>query len=163
MRHMVMAALLAMSLLISSCNTTQSPANPQPNATAAASVDVNQAPSDSQAGNISGKLIYIKEDGSRIPFNNADLYLGELIGNEQNPQAMASMSRQTAPKSNTDANGNFIFQNVKPGNYTLWIDTPRGAIMLNAPTDGKNFVFQSTAGKVTNLGDLPYNLPFPPQ
>ena len=143
--------------LLSACAPAAAPVN-----TAATSAPAAVAgPSSASVGNISGRLLQLKQ-GSTQPFKDAPLYLGGLVKSDKGVESMGSMSRQTAPKTTADDQGNFVFKDVPPGRYTLWLDTPRGAIMLNDPKSGSNFIIDLQGGQVKSLGELSYDLPFSP-
>ncbi|MBC8163216.1 MAG: hypothetical protein H7Z42_18565 [Roseiflexaceae bacterium] len=118
------------------------------------------APSSDTVGNVAGTLLRIK-DGKNEAFVGIPLYLGDLVASTEGVEGISSLSRETAPKTYTEDSGAFVFADVPVGRYTLWLDTPRGPVMLNEPTTGGDLIITVDGGKISTLGSLPYDIPFP--
>lgn len=115
------------------------------------------APAEGTA-NIGGTLLRITPDGNH-PIEGAVLYLGEIALNSEGERAVAGFFEQSSPRTGTNAAGQFIFENVEPGEYTLFYWTPSGSVLLLDPETQGDLIFTVEAGDALNLGELPYDLP----
>lgn len=154
-----LAPIIAITLASCANQTPEVTSNTATVQTTVASQSLADAqPSSSQVGVVTGTIIGIREDGKKKGIANAPLYLGDLLKNDQGVEMMGSLDKGTAPKVTADAQGNFIFADVPPGRYSFWLDTPQGALMLNAPNGKDNLIVEVTGGKKAELGDLVFEL-----
>lgn len=116
-------------------------------------------PASTDVGTVTGILLKVQQDGGTKPFAGLPVYLGSILKSEQGKEGLVELDKAKAPHATVDAQGNFVFTDVKPGRYGLMIDTPRGAVLLNDPSNGGNFIVQVDGGKVQNLGELKYDIP----
>lgn len=116
-------------------------------------------PSSSDLGTVTGILIL---DGDQEkPVTGAILYLGEILRLDDGTPASASLDKQTAPVTQTNAAGQFIFGDVPAGQYTLLLDLVSSTFLLYSPT-GSDLLIQVKGGQVVDLGELRYSdLPVP--
>lgn len=115
-------------------------------------------PSSDQVGVVTGKLLRLEQgssEGSPFP---ADLYLGKVLSSSQGEAGLVELDQSTAPKALIDGQGTFVFNDVPTGNYGLMLNTPRGAVLLNKPSDASAMVVEVKGGQVTDLGELKYDL-----
>lgn len=120
---------------------------------------VAPTPASSDVGTVTGKILKIQTDGGTKPFTGLPVYLGSVLKSEQGKEGLVELDKAKAPHATVDAQGNFVFTDVKPGRYGLMMDTPRGAILLNDPSSGGNFIIEADGGKVKDLGELKYDIP----
>jgi hypothetical protein len=91
------------------------------------------------------------------PVGGAILYLGEVHFDDQGTPLVAGLDKQTAPKTQTDPAGRFVFTDAAPGTYTLIFDLIYEAVLLNDPVTGGDMLIEIEAGKTLDLGDLVYS------
>lgn len=121
-------------------------------------VDV-PAPSSANVGTVTGVLI-LAGDPER-PVSEAILYLGEIITLADGQPALAALDKQAAPVTQSNGTGQFIFEDVPLGEYTLILDLIASTFVLNQPQGG-DFIIQVGGGEITDLGVLRYSdLPIP--
>jgi hypothetical protein len=116
-------------------------------------------PSSADVGVATGKLIRITESGEREPLAGYNLYLGNILENNQGNESLVELDRGTAPKAQLNALGEFVFVDVPPGRYGLMLDLVRGAALLNDPDDGTDLIVEIQGGQVLDLGEMAYPLP----
>lgn len=117
---------------------------------------VAPTPSTTSTGNIAGRIVGRNQVGEPAPITGFALYLGNLLKSDQGFEGLVSVDRDSSPKAQPDGAGNFAFVDVPPGRYGLMVDTPRGAVLLNNPGDGGNFIVEVTGGQLLELGELDY-------
>lgn len=117
------------------------------------------APSSESVGTVTGVLVLAGDPDRVVP--EAILYLGEIITVADGQPALAALDKQTAPVTQTTLAGQFIFEDVPPGEYTLILDLIASTFVLNQPQDG-DLIIQVNGGEITDLGELRYSdLPIP--
>lgn len=148
---------------VTSVPAAQSPAGSS-NTTASAITTLQpaivQTPASDQVGTVTGRLTRLQSKAPPEPLAGAPLYLGTILKNPDGQDRMVELSRDTAPKTNTDAEGRFVFTDVKPGRYGLMLDAPFGTLLLNHPQNGGDLVLDVAGGKVLDIGDLEYLLDY---
>lgn len=120
-------------------------------------------PVSATAGTVSGQLLKLEDNSATRPFSGMPLFLGKIITSDQGVDGLVELRKNIAPKTVTDAQGNFAFTDVEPGKYGLMMDTPQGAILLNKPSVGTNFIIEVKGGEINNVGELPYDIGLEPQ
>jgi hypothetical protein len=85
------------------------------------------------------------------------LYLGEIIRDTTGKESLAGFDRVTSPRTTTDNQGHFVFANVRPGRYGLFLDTVVRAFLLLKPDSEDALIIEVSAGKETNLDTLLYD------
>jgi hypothetical protein len=116
------------------------------------------APASDQVGVVTGK-IFRRDTGSteNKPFA-AELFLGKVLSSTQGEEGLVELDTNTSPKAQLDAQGVFVFTDVPPGKYGLFLNTPQGALLLNQPADGSAMVVEVTGGQTVDMGELSYEL-----
>jgi hypothetical protein len=92
------------------------------------------------------------------PAGGVWLYLGEVIGPEDNPQVVFDIGRARVTISNGD--GLFYFRDVPPGKYAIVLWTPAISFLLNQPNSELTLLFSLDAGEVKVLPDLISPIPY---
>ena len=95
------------------------------------------------------------------PIAEEILYLGGIVYQNGQP-AMGSLDKQNAPVDQVSYAGQFIIEDVPPGEYTLMLDRIVSTFLLNDPDSGGSFIVEVRGGEITDLGELVYyDLPLP--
>jgi len=105
------------------------------------------------SGTVTGRLSMLNS-GNITPLKDEILYLAEVISNNEGKSSFASFDRINSPRTTTDAEGRFIFKNVKPGNYGLVIDVITASYLLNKPGTSDPILIEVIGGNVIDLGEL---------
>jgi hypothetical protein len=116
-------------------------------------------PSSADVGVATGKIIRITDSGAREPLAGYNLYLGNILQNNEGNESLVELDRGTAPKAQLNALGEFVFVDVPAGRYGLMIDLVRGAALLNDPDDGSDLIVEIQGGQIVDLGEMAYPLP----
>jgi hypothetical protein len=116
------------------------------------------APTSGQVAVVTGKIFRRDKDSTENKTFPADLYLGKILSSTQGEEGLVELDPTTAPRAQVDAQGTFVFIDVPPGKYGLFLNTPGGALLLNQPTDGSALVVDASGGQTIDLGELSYEL-----
>jgi hypothetical protein len=116
------------------------------------------APASAQVAVVTGKIFRRDKDSTENKTFPADLYLGRVLSSTQGEEGLVELDPSTAPRAQVDAQGTFVFTDIPPGKYGLFLNTPGGALLLNQPTDGSALVVDATGGQTIDLGELSYEL-----
>jgi hypothetical protein len=116
-------------------------------------------PSSADVGVAHGKIIRITDSGAREPLAGYNLYLGNILQNNEGNESLVELDRGTAPRAQLNALGEFVFVDVPAGRYGLMIDLVRGAALLNDPDDGSDLIVEIQGGQIVDLGEMAYPLP----
>jgi hypothetical protein len=111
-------------------------------------------PSKADHSTITGFLMTNKE--SPTPVGEAVLYLATIHTDETGKPLAASFDRQTAPRSQTDAAGRFVFVDVPSQQYALILDRISETFLLKSPDDNSDMFLTPGAGEVLDVGRLVY-------
>lgn len=106
------------------------------------------APSSDQTGLVRGKMIIPAAVGG-----TPGVYLGSVINDNNNTPGLSALDKATAPKAQFDSIGDFVFLDVKPGKYVVFVDYVERFLLLHN-TDGTQLYVMVEAGKVVDLGEL---------
>ncbi|HZD58198.1 MAG TPA: hypothetical protein VE136_15820 [Anaerolineales bacterium] len=122
------------------------------------SVESEPSPTpDPQAGSVSGRILRGSD-----PAGDITLYLAEVLKDSQGNELIASFSKADSPRTDTDLEGYFTFNNILPGKYGLVLDTVVDSYLLHYPDDDKEIIIAVEKGKEVNIGELSYDtLPLP--
>jgi hypothetical protein len=92
------------------------------------------------------------------PVINATIYLADIRKDKTGEYQVAAFSRSSSPRAYTDADGQFVFTNIPPGEYSLILDNIATYIVLNVPDGAPDEALKlvAEAGKVVELGTLDY-------
>ncbi len=110
-------------------------------------------PSSVDRSTVTGILIL--EGNVEQPVSEAILFLGSIVIANDAP-ALASLNKQAAPKAQTNAEGQFIFEDVPAGDYALLLDMIVSTYVLHSPT-GEDMIIKVDGGQVVDLGELRYS------
>ena len=108
------------------------------------------APSEGTAV-VHGELISLSAESS--PYIAPALYLGTLMTSE-NGAFLGSISVDEDPEGQQASNGKFVFTDVPPGNYGLFIWTPVNAFIIKDEKTAEPIVLEVTAGQTYDLGTI---------
>lgn len=110
----------------------------------------NISPSSNSVGVIRGNLI-LPADSAPGVFPG--VYLGLILTDANGNAVITSLDRTTAPKAAFDSQGNFVFQDVAVGNYTLLIDLV-DSMMILKENDGEGKILEIKGGEVIDVGEI---------
>jgi len=91
------------------------------------------------------------------PVIDVNVYLADLLKNDQGVESIASFDRTNSLRAFTDNEGRFVFANVKPGKYGLVLDMIVISYLLVYPNGNNTLIIQTEAGKTADLGKLNYS------
>lgn len=104
-------------------------------------------------GSLSGFLI--RSDGT--PVKGIVVYAGAI---STGTVPIASVDPLVDPKSETGANGEFVFENLLPGEYALIAQTPFGLMLLH-DINGHPVIFKVSNKEVTPPSRIIVDYPYP--
>jgi hypothetical protein len=133
--------------------TSPYPEPPSTGEALAGTIEDVPEPSSDSLGTVTGIVVIEAEDDS--PVQEALLYLGRIIMLDSGQPGMSALNKQTAPHTQTNMAGQFIFSDIEPGNYTLILDRITDSFVLNQPGGG-DLIIPVEAGQITDLGELRY-------
>jgi hypothetical protein len=113
----------------------------------------NLSPSSAKVGMVRGKLILLTGDKLAI---FPGIYLGELRTDAKGTPIITRVDKSVAPKAHFDNSGNFVIDNINPGEYTLLVDLV-GSMFILKENDGKERLLKVEAGKVIDIGEIDLN------
>lgn len=117
-------------------------------------------PASSDSGTVTGILI-LDAESEEQPVAGAILYLGSIVRLSDGSPALAALDKQVAPSTQTTMVGQFIFEDIPAGEYTLILDQVTSSFVLNSP-EGGDLLIQVQGGEIVDLGELRYtDLPLP--
>lgn len=111
---------------------------------------------DSNYGVVTGRL-FLSRSGAKTPVKDQILYLAEVINDDKNNPSFAAFDRINSPRAVTNANGEFEFINVRPGNYGLVLDVITSSYLLAKPGTQEPMILKILGGNNLDLGDLTYD------
>ena len=104
---------------------------------------------------VTGQVLSISEGDK--PFLHASLYLGSYIspneGGENAPQ-LVGISPSIDPMAQQAQDGTFVFVDVPPGSYGLFVYTPMSAFLMTDAKTGEYVNVTVKAGQLIELGTL---------
>lgn len=163
--------LVVIGLLLSACQFSQPAAVVTPSPTPA--VAPTQGPAADPTPSLAPLLIpaasadsgvvhgVLRREVQETPINEVDLYLAEIIPGDEEAMRVAGLDTNQAPHAITNANGEFVFTDVQPGEYALALVTPIGSMLIPDPkTPGRDVLFTVEAGQTIDLGTLSVHLPY---
>jgi len=92
------------------------------------------------------------------PVVGYNVYLADLLVNDQGQERVASLKISSAPQATLDINGDFVFNEVKPDRYALMFSTGTGSYLLLVPNQEPEeaIIVEVESGKSKNIGTLDY-------
>jgi len=107
------------------------------------------------SGTITGRLLILNSE-KKTPINDEILYLAEVIFDNEGKSSFASFDRINSPRTTTDSEGKFIFENIKPGKYGLVLDVITASYLLLKPGTTEPIIIEVTGGDIIDLGELTF-------
>lgn len=145
------AALGALLLALSACNAAPPPAN---SAQVDVPVAVTPAPVQADKTTIVGQVLSAS-DGKPM---STIVRLAELI--EQNGEQVMFFDGARSPGAQTNADGTFALENIDVKKYIVVVgDVPNNNYVIISEAQDKARIYETTAGGVTNVGELRVKLP----
>ncbi len=105
---------------------------------------------------LTGQLMLLDIDGDSKPIHGIILYLGEIITLSNGSPGMAAVDKQTAPSTISSGVGQFLFEDVEPGEYVLIVDQIAQTFILNNPGGG-DMIIDVQPNQITDIGELRYS------
>jgi hypothetical protein len=138
---------------VGSTNTSGPTATPTVNLTPAPTITV-PAPA-SGMGVVHGRLLHLDDR----PFANTSLRLGAIVWTpgQEGDSGFVAADKFTSPQAVTDAWGNFVIEDVPPGDYGLAVDNPElstATVYVLDETEQKIIVINVTPDSVTALEEI---------
>ena len=114
-----------------------------------------------EEGGLAGQIVVVRPTGD-VAVSGLVIGLAEVIlGDDGLPKA-SGYEASAAPKATTDDYGRFVFNNLKPGLYTLVLDAVVTQYQLDEAETGDTILVEVKADEVVELGELRYpSLPIP--
>lgn len=114
-----------------------------------------------EGGGLAGQIVVTRPTGD-IAVAGLIVGLAEVIlGDDGLPKA-SGYEASAAPKAITDDYGRFVFNNVKPGMYTLILDAVVTQYQLDDVGTGDTILIEIKPNAIVELGELRYpQLPIP--
>ena len=95
--------------------------------------------------------------GNPEPVVGVNLYLGKVLNDITGKETMVGFDRVNSPRAITDNTGHFIFHNLTPGRYGLFLDIIAESYLLGNPDSGEPILVTAVGGKDIDLGILLYD------
>jgi hypothetical protein len=112
-------------------------------------------------GAIVGALL-IQRGGVETAIEGVYIGLADVIRDEQGIPKVSGYEPSAAQRAATDAAGQFVLKDLKPGSYTLILDAAVTQYQLMYPNSENTILVDVEPGKIVNLGALRYeSLPIP--
>lgn len=133
--------LLALALLMNSC-------------TQLTEADKLQTPEIGKS-QIQGYLL-LQHNSKKEPVKGTILYLAEVIVDSNGLESFVSMDRLHSPRTITNSDGFFVFNNVEPGRYGLVLDVITNSFLLNDSKLNQPLIITVLDNQKVDLGKLVY-------
>ena len=145
------AVVGAMLLGLNACNAAPPPAN---SARIDAPVAVTPAPVQADKTTIVGQVFSASDDK---PLSTI-VRLAEFI--DKDGQQFMYLDGARSPGAETNADGTFSFENIDVKKYIVVVgDVPNNNYVIISEANDKARIYETTAGAVTNVGELRVKLP----
>lgn len=117
-------------------------------------------PSSATVGNVTGRILQATEGGEAQPLTEGIMYLGVVVETTEGFEGLVRLDRGADPQAMIDPQGHFVFTDVAPDRYGLWLVPAVGnPLLLKEPETGGDMILEVPAGEVLELGELSYELP----
>lgn len=126
----------------------------EPTEALSATIEEVPAPSSAEATTVTG-ILQVVQDEEIIPVPGIQLYLGKVVMLDDGRPGMSSLNKSIAPVTETNLVGQFIFEDVPPGQYTLVLDQITSTFLLQSP-EGGDMIIEAEGGEIVDLGELQY-------
>jgi len=107
---------------------------------------------DPTMGSVIGRIL---ENGKPVEY--ADLYLAELLINEEGKEVAFAFDYSTSPRTQSDKDGRFEFVNLPTGEYGLVYDVGAESVLLLDPATGGQLKIEVMSGVELDAGDLDFS------
>lgn len=108
-------------------------------------------------------VLHTSVDGTDRPLAGLIIGLAAVILDENGKPKASGYEVSAAPRTDTDGDGRFAFDSIKPGLYTLIADYVSAQVQLNDEKTGDTLLVEIKPGEVTDLGLLKFaKLPLVP-
>ena len=146
-----MALLGTLLLALNACNAAPPPAN---NARVDVPVAVTPAPVQADKTTIIGQVLSASDNK---PMSTV-VRLAELV--EQNGKQVMYFDGARSPGTQTNQDGTFAIENIDVKKYIVVVgDVPNNNYVIISEAQDKARIYETTAGAVTNVGELRVKLP----
>jgi hypothetical protein len=92
------------------------------------------------------------------PYLAPGIYLGKEISNKDSSNSsvpsVISISPSSDPLATQAQDGSFMFTNVEPGEYRLFLWSPMSLVLVKDVNTSEEIIIIVSAGKITDLGDI---------
>lgn len=110
------------------------------------------APS-SETAVVYGTLLSLSEENA--PYIAPSLFLGSILTSEGNNDVfLGSISIDDDPMAQQASNGKFVFQDIPPGEYGLFIWTPVSAFIVKDESHAEPVLIEVEPGQTYDLGTI---------
>jgi hypothetical protein len=111
----------------------------------------------SESAVVYGRLLSISQNNS--PYIAPSLFLGQIISSENGDEKedeifLGSISIEDDPQAKQAKNGTFVFTEVPPGSYGLFIWTPVSAFIVEDEDTGKPIILDVQSAEIYDLGNI---------
>jgi hypothetical protein len=87
--------------------------------------------------------------------DGVDVFLAQVLHGSDNSVTMSSLDKTTAPRSDPDKNGVFVFADVPPGEYAVIVRSPLTEVVARQANDpSKDLVITVKGGQTLDLGEI---------
>jgi hypothetical protein len=84
-----------------------------------------------------------------------DIFLAQVLHTADNSMSISSLDKTSAPRSDPDKDGVFVFSNIPPGEYAVVIRGPISEVVARQTSDlSKDLVITVSAGQTLDLGEV---------
>lgn len=93
----------------------------------------------------------------QLPYLAPSLYLGQMTvldDGSGSSMVLSSISVEDDPIAIQSVDGEFVFSNIPPGEYGLFLWTPMSVFLVEDARTGNPVVFEVEAGEVYDLGQV---------
>ena len=132
------------------------PAEPTPTESAPTPVPLPSA----DRGAIVGR--FVDFETGEPPRTAMPVFLGELAPLTPGDSFMITMLPSSAPQTEVDAQGYFVFSDIEPDTYAMIFWTPMKSWVISDPETEEAILVTVNAGEITDLGEIAVNLPGQP-
>ena len=141
------------------------PTKPAPTSTEPAPTPTESAPTpvpmpSADKGAIVGR--FIDFETGEPPRTAMPVFLGELLPLEPGDSFMITMLPTSAPQTEVNVQGDFVFSDVEPDTYAMIFWTPMNNWVISDPETEEAILVTVNAGEITDLGEVVVDLPGQP-
>jgi len=101
-----------------------------------------------------GTLLIVDDD---LPYLAPSLYLGQILKPDDDPEStliLSSVSIEEDPIAKQSVDGVFVFVDVPPGQYGLFIWTPMSLFLIEDVETDQPIIFEVESGESLDLGTI---------